>query len=362
MTEPIQAEISGRVAIFQGKGVPFEIRSFAVRALQPGEVLVKNTYTTICGSDVHTYCGRRQEPSKVVMGHEIVGEIIAIDPAHPGVDFTGAVIQPGDRITWAIFTAPAGAEAPRQDLPQKSKGLFKYGHVLAEGDHVFSGGLADYCILRPNAALIRLPETVPDQVAATISCAHATVAGALRMAGDIQGKKVLVFGAGLLGLSCLAMCSERGAAWSGIIDKQASRLRWGTAFSADAVYEMPYEQSPVVPWPEADIVFDFTGNPNVMTLGLNALLTGGVAVWIGAAYPADPVSVNAEQVVRKVLTIRGLHNYNYEDFIYAAGFIERNHDRFPFRDLVETEFSLGNVEEAFAFAADAQPVRVGIRI
>lgn len=372
MNDPLPGFPPGKAAIFNGQGKPFEFISRPVPAIKPGEILVKTLYTTLCGSDIHTYCGRRMEPPHVVLGHEIAGDILWIDPAHPGRDFNGEPIRVGDRITWSIFSVPAGIDPPGPDMPQKSPSLFKYGHVLADGDEVFNGGLADYCILRSNTALIKIPASMPLKVAATISCAHSTVMGACRVAGAISGKKVLVFGAGLLGLSCLAMCKEAGAAYIGIIDPDPTRLHWGELFGADAAFTFP--ESPAAPnpkpghdtaphlWSEADIVFDMTGNPQAMQLGIASLAVGGCAIWIGAVYPAQPVPVDAQLVVRKLLQIRGLHNYNYEDFVKATSFIENNYRKYPFESLVEKEYPLDEIETAFAFASNHKPVRVGIKI
>src|SRR3984885_5139569 len=102
----------GKAIVFNGVGQPFECISRSLPEIKPGEILVKTIYTTICGSDIHTYCGRRQEPPHVVLGHEIVGDILWIDPAHPGKDFTGKPIRVGDRITWSIFSVPAGVIPP----------------------------------------------------------------------------------------------------------------------------------------------------------------------------------------------------------------------------------------------------------
>jgi putative phosphonate catabolism associated alcohol dehydrogenase len=351
----------GKAVIFNGQGQPFEFITRQLPFVKPGEILIKTLYTTLCGSDIHTYCGRRLEPPHVVLGHEIVGDILWIDPAHPGLDFRGEPIAVGDRVTWSIFAVPAGITAPRPDMPQKSPSLFKYGHVLAEGDDVFNGGLADYCILRSNTALIRLDPAIPLKVAATISCAHSTVSGALRVAGEIAGKKVMVFGAGLLGLSCVAMCKEAGAAWVGLVDNDATRLHWGEKFGANAVYLNPEPESSL-PWPEVELVFDMTGHPQAMKTGIDSLALGGCAIWIGAVYPADPVPIDAQKVVRKLLQIRGLHNYNYEDFLEATAFIENNYRKYPFEALIEREYSLDDIEAAFTFASSSKPVRVGIKI
>jgi alcohol dehydrogenase len=354
---------SGKAAIFSKPGTSFEIVCRELPPIKSGEILVKTEFTTICGSDVHTFSGRRIEPSRVVLGHEIVGNIIWIDSEHPGVDLRGEPISIGDRITWSIFAVPTGSKSPRKDLPQKSAPLFKYGHALAEGDDVFNGGLAEYCILRKNTALIKLSGEIPAGTAATINCAHSTVAGALRVAGEISGKNVLVFGAGLLGLSCVAMCKEAGAEMVSITDYDEDRLRWGKPFGANQTFTYPgNNQANNLPWSKMDLVFDMTGSPDAMKSGIASLAIGGVAVWVGAVYPEKPVEVDAQVIVRNMLQIRGLYNYNYEDFLNATTFIEKNWQKYPFEGLVEREFTLDEVDDAFAFAAKNKPVRAGVRL
>ena len=196
---------------------------------------------------------------------------------------------------------------------------------------------------------------------ATISCAHATVMGALRIAGNIAGKSVIIFGAGLLGLSCVAMCKEAGATNIALIDNDESRLKWNAKFGGDATY-LSGSATDRLPWPEADIVFDMTGSPQAMKTGIDSLALGGIAVWIGAVFPADAVQVDAQKIVRKVLQIRGLHNYNYDDFVNATVFIEDNYKKYPFEELIEKEYDLDQVEEAFAYAYESKPVRVGVKI
>ena len=354
---------SGKAALFHKAGVPFQFVNRELPELKSGEILIKNVYTTLCGSDIHTYCGHRLEPENVVLGHEIVGDILWMDPAHGGKDMNGEKIEKGDRVVWSIFAVPAGIAAPRTDLPQKSDHLFKYGHALAKGDDVFNGGLADYCILRPNTALIKIPFSLPVKVAATISCAHSTVSGAIRVAGEIKGKRVLVFGAGLLGLSCVSMCKEIGAASIGLIDKDANRLQWGRKFGADDMFVFTDEiNAQSLPWHQSDIVFDMTGSPDAMLAGIHSLNIGGCAVWIGAVFPSKPVQVNAEMLVRRVLQIRGLHNYNYDDFARAALFVQDYYQTYPFEDLIEKEYTLAEVDNAFRFASEVKPIRVGIKL
>jgi alcohol dehydrogenase len=111
-----------------------------------------------------------------------------------------------------------------------------------------------------------------------------------------------------------------------------------------------------------DIVFDMTGNPQVMETGVQSLRTGGIAVWIGAVYPEKPVLIDGQQVVRKLLQIRGLHNYNYDDLFHAAIFIENYYMKYPYEELIEKEYDLDEIEKAFKYAVDHKPVRVGIKV
>jgi alcohol dehydrogenase len=89
---------------------------------------------------------------------------------------------------------------------------------------------------------------------------------------------------------------------------------------------------------------------------------GGTAVWIGATHPQRNVGVNAEMMIRRLLTVRGLHNYNEHDLRTAVEFIETHHASFPFESLIEDRFCLEQVQEAFVYALSSNPYRVGVRI
>ena len=84
-------------------------------------------------------------------------------------------------------------------------------------------------------------------------------------------------------------------------------------------------------------------------------------MFIGAVFAQRPLSLNAERIVRNVHTIRGLHNYNTDDFIAAVAFLEANHARYPFHQLVHEGFSLEEVDAAFRFAVHSPVHRVAVR-
>lgn len=363
----MNTERIGHLALFDGPGGPFRMTSGAVRALLPGEILVRNVYTTICGSDLHTFCGLRQEPCPTVLGHEIVGEIVQLHPDHPGTDLTGASLLPGNRITWTIFASNPDSENARRGMPQKGTGLYKYGHVKAEGADLFHGGLGEYCILQPNTGILRLPDEMPDTVAATLNCSVSTVAGALRMAGDLRGKNVLITGMGHLGITCTAMCRESGAKWIGAADISERRLQDALRFGADDVFDLRGTDSvSAIPARTGgrgvDVVFDMSGSPDAMEAGIATLGIGGIAVWIGAVFNTRPLQLVPERIIRNLITIKGLHNYNFDDFIAAFEFMRGNWERYPFAAAVETEYPLEAVQDAFEYAVAQKPLRVGINL
>ncbi len=288
----------GRIVLFDGPGEPFRSQTQVVRNLLPGEILVRNRYTTICGSDLHTFCGQRAEPCPAVLGHEIVGEILAIDASHSGRDLLGEALRPGDRITWTIFASDPGLPIHCAACRKKVK-VCTSMDTSAPAEKKYSMAGSRSCILRPNTGIIRLPAEMPDAVAATINCSVATVAGALRMAGDLQNKKVLITGMGHLGITCAAMCREAGASWIGATDISEQRLDEARRFGVDAVLDMRKSEEDgtelIRQWSDGtgiDVVFDMSGSPAAMEFGISGLNIGGYAVWIGAVFNTRPVAIS----------------------------------------------------------------------
>jgi alcohol dehydrogenase len=104
-----------------------------------------------------------------------------------------------------------------------------------------------------------------------------------------------------------------------------------------------------------------TGDPTALEAGLEMLRIGGRYVWVGAVYPARPVAISAETIVRKLLTVRGVHNYTPADLHAAVEFLARTHTRFPFEEMVARTFPLEDAEAVFALAAEAKALRLAVR-
>ncbi|MEE1944459.1 zinc-binding dehydrogenase [Pedobacter sp. KR3-3] len=353
----------GNIIVFEDAGLPLQKQKHTLPELKPGEVLVKNRYTTICGSDLHTFCDLRKEQTPTVLGHEIVGRIVALHQDHPQTDYAGKSLAVGDLVTWAVFCSSPQTAWLAKGMPQKADNLFKYGHAQVTTNDAFHGGLGDYCILKAHTCLLKIPESIPLPIAATLNCAIATVAGAIRLAGNLSEKNVLITGLRLLGNVTAALCKTLGAKKIVAVDIDTKRLAQAEAFGANFRYSSNEPQLLAnLLEHQIDVVFDMSGQPDAIELGIASLTIGGTAVWAGAVFKTRPIAIDAEQVIRKLITIKGLHNYNFDDLQYALNFITDNHHRFPFDTVVAKEFPLDQTQEAFQYALEHKPLRVGIRI
>jgi len=69
---------TGRIAVYTAPNAPFQVQDYPIRAPLPHEALVKVSMSTICRSDIHSYHGHRPSPCPGLLGHEIVGKIVAL--------------------------------------------------------------------------------------------------------------------------------------------------------------------------------------------------------------------------------------------------------------------------------------------
>ncbi len=356
---------TAHAVLFHGTGQALEHVEVPLPQLETGEVLIKVSCSTLCGSDVHTYCGHRSTPCPTILGHEILGNVAGLPQGEPVADHAGNPLQIGDRVTWGIAASCGTCFSCRNGLPQKCESLFKYGHERFTEQHPLSGGLAESCHLAAGTPIFRVPAALSDAVACPANCATATIAAALRYAGDCRDRSILIQGAGMLGLTAAAMARYRGAAEVIVTDVVAERLQRALDFGATRVAPACAEPDQLQETVSAatagrgvDIAIDVSGAPAAMQQGVERLRTGGRAIWVGAVFPTPPVSLIPEQIVRKLITIQGVHNYIPEDLAAALKFLEACHDKYPFEQLVGTPYALAEAEVAFATAQSGSAFRV----
>jgi putative phosphonate catabolism associated alcohol dehydrogenase len=348
-------------------GKPLELQRFTCPALASGETLVRITCCTLCGSDLHTYLGNRIGPMPSVLGHEAIGTIAAFGPGDPPCDGNGDTLTIGDRISWAVVASCGECFFCRHALPQKCERLFKYGHESCAGAHPLSGGMAEFCHLARGTAIFRVPAEIPDAVASSANCATATTAAAIRAARGCNGKTVLIQGAGLLGLTAAAMARTDGAERVLVTDIDPGRLATAKRFGADVVIDVAHKPESLADAVRAatkdrgaDVIFEMSGSAVAMQQGLPLLRTGGCYILVGAVKPVGTIPLNAEQLVRRMWTLRGVHNYAPIDLATAIDFLAKHWNRFPFVEMVGGEFFLDRADEAFQQMLATGAIRMAV--
>jgi alcohol dehydrogenase len=103
-----------------------------------------------------------------------------------------------------------------------------------------------------------------------------------------------------------------------------------------------------------------TGAPESIEAVLPLVRLGGTLILVGSVFPTRPVPIVPEWIVRRCLTVKGLHNYTLDDLRAALNFLVAR-PQFPFEELVSPWQPLGVIEQFLASPGSPGHLRLGIR-
>ncbi|MEN9602996.1 MAG: hypothetical protein RIS56_2602 [Verrucomicrobiota bacterium] len=337
-------------AVFSGVDSPFIYQRFCQPSLGSGEVLVAILLTTLCGSDLHTYCGRRRGPTPMVLGHEAVGRVVAV----------GSGLDPSwvdQRITWTL-TDSCGVCDPctRWNLPQKCERLFKYGHGSLSDGSGLNGCYATHMVLRSGTHLVPVPNPLSDAMVAPANCALATMIAVLESL-PTPGERVVIQGAGLLGLYGCALLKTAGWKEVFVVDRQPARLLAVPRFGGVPILSTTHD---AIHANSADVVIEVTGSASVIADGISWLRPGGHYAIAGLVHPDSALQLTGETLIRKCLTLRGIHNYAPRHLDAAIAFLSKHQGDYSWESLVSPPIPLSQLAEAFRLAASGKWQRVSV--
>lgn len=356
-----------RAAVLVASNMPLEIRDFPLSGPEEGEVLVRVSCCTICGSDIHAFTGRRESDFlPAIVGHEIAGVVDELGPSPPTY-WSGEPIVVGDRITFSM-TASCGTcfYCTRAGLPQKCVNLFKYGHAACTTDRALTGGLSEYVFLVSGTSIFKIPDMISDEVAATSMCAGATLANAFEGTQDQDKASVVLVGMGMLGLWAIRTAIKNGFSRILCLDVDQDRLEFSRESGATDVLdvsnletmEVADRVSSYLGGVGADLVIEMSGTAQGVRSAFLSTRTGGQLSLVGSVIPAGHIEVDPYEVVRRSLVIKGVHNYRPDHLASALRLGEDKAHHESLRRGVSKPVPLTLVDRAFQDAIEHRSHRI----
>lgn len=276
----------------------------------PGQALIAVRAVGICGSDVHGYTGlsgRRVPP--MIMGHEAVGEVVALGKGTPD-GFLGqqVIIRP---------TVVCGqCEMCRSGRANLCKNRSMIGVQQP-------GAMAEF-VAAPVENLLALPEEM-DCEAGTLVEPLAVGVRAVHQAGNVSGKRVLIAGCGSIGLLTMVAARQGGARQVAMTDVVAKRRETARVLGADLAIDprQPDWQEQLqraVGGAGVDVAFDAVGIPATFEQAIFSLSWCGTLVALGGW---QTVTLDLPRLVGREIHLAGTFNYTPGEFELAQQWLAK---------------------------------------
>jgi L-idonate 5-dehydrogenase len=312
--------------------------------LAPGMVRIRFGAGGICGSDLHYFRHARTGDfvvtSPLVLGHEVAGEIVAINSDAPG-------LAVGDRVAvnpsrWCGHCARCA-----EGRPNLCENIYFMGSA-SRTPHM-QGGFASLFDATP-AQCVKVPQHVPYQAAALAEplavCLHAVA-----RAGDMAGKTVIIFGAGPIGLLTMLAARLEGCGEISVADIAQAPLAFASRLGADRTIDLSggdAELKSIAADRPFDVAFEISGTAAGLSAAIASVRRGGTVVQVGNL-PGGQIAVPANAVMAKEIDLKGTFRFGAE-FGKAVDLIVNGDVKVL--QLVTAERALSLAPQALRLAAD----------
>ncbi len=299
-------------------------------AIGINDVLIRVTHTGICGTDLHIYqwdeWAQSTIPVPMAIGHEFVGEIVAVgsnvNDFHPGEVVSGE----GHVVCGRCRNCLAG----RRHLCAYTRGVGVNR----------PGAFAEFIAL-PMTNIWKHPDDVNREVASIFDPFGNAVHTALSF--PVLGEDVLITGAGPIGLMAIPVVRHAGARYVVVTDLNPYRLelarKLGATLAVDPTRTPLGEvQKQLGMFEGFDVGLEMSGNPSAFRQMIHNLSHGAKIAMLGI--PAQEMAINWRDVIFNMLTIKGIYGREmYETWYKMTVMLQSGLDitpvithRFDYRD------------------------------
>jgi len=311
-----------------------EIRQAPVPSPGPGQVLLKIQRIGVCGSDIHVYHGKHPYTSyPVVQGHEFSALVAAIGPGVQNITV-------GDKVT---------------AMPQIVCG--RCGPCLRGDEHICDAlrvqgfqapGCAQELWVTAADKIVKLPDAFSFEQGALVEPVSVAV-HAIARAGQLQGRRAVVLGAGPIG-NLVAQAARAAGASVLITDLSEHRLeiarRCGLLETSNpGVEDLATASRRVFGEPGFDLAFECVGVEATLDAAVANLAKGGRLIVVGVF--GDKPRVDLGLVQDRELSIAGTLMYQRPDYEQAVAWIASGD--IVTEPLMSEHFALDQYMDAYRF-------------
>lgn len=261
-------------------GYGAELVTVDIPQIAPGEVLVKVSVASICGTDVHIYTWDPWSQSRIkpplVFGHEFAGEVVEV-----GANVTS--VKVGD------YVSAEGHFVCGTCLQCRTGQMHVCQHCRIIGVDT-DGCFAEYVRVPEYNIWHNEPGTPP--VLASVQDPMGNAVHTVFAGGDVLAKSVAIVGCGPIGIFAVAVAKAGAASQVIAIEPNEYRANLAKQLGADRVIN-PMKEDPVAVIMEltngtgVDVMLEMSGNPRAIDQGFKALRYGGRAALLGV--PSKPI-------------------------------------------------------------------------
>ncbi|MCX7710070.1 MAG: NAD(P)-dependent alcohol dehydrogenase [Clostridia bacterium] len=331
-----------------------EIREIEVPVPKEKEVLVKLEYVGICGSDVHYLehgkIGDFVVNGDFILGHECAGTIVAVGSKVESLKIGDRVaLEPGITCGQCEF-----CKAGKYNLCPDVEFL---------ATPPYHGSLMNYIAFPENMAF-KLPDNVSTKEGALVEPLavglHAAAQGGVKL-----GDKVVILGAGCIGLVTLLACKAYGATDVTVVDVIEKRLEVAKKLGATTVINAKNENTiqkiaELTGGKGVDKVIETAGSEYTIKQAPYLVKRGGTIVLVGLA-PKDIIEFDFMQIMTKEAEIKSVFRYRN---LYPAAIGAIADGKIDVKGIVTHEFDFEDSKKAFDFVIEnkADVVKAVIKI
>lgn len=355
-------------AVLRQVNEPLQIESLSIKQLADTDVVVRIRATSLCHTDLESVEGALGTPVPFIPGHEAAGVVEWIGK---GV----RKLKPGDHVVVSWNPYCGGCYFCDRNQPiicsqYRSNATASYHfdgqpRIFAGADPIhqlmYAGSFAELAVVTEGCA-VKVPETLPFDVACLIGCGVMTgVGAAINIAKVVPGSSVAVIGCGAVGISAIQGARLAGATRITAIDRDPVKLALAQKFGATDAMIADSQTIAVVMDSTKGIGFDYViesaGNQAAFCLSVEIVRPGGQVVWLGKVPVGQEVGFRWGSLMGE----KKIHRSSYggttpqKDFPYLAQcYLD---GRLNLDELITNRIKLQDVNEGLARLKRGQEIR-----